>query len=275
MGLGHPLLEHDLLEVADLLHAAGREQVVEDRLVAGEALEAHDLLDEQRRVAVRGVRVAVLDVALGRDAAQAVVAHQSLLSVGLQHAAHEQQCAGRRVLDGPREGPVEDEVEGVRAASRRRASVTRSWRRRACRPRRRRRGRAAGCGRAPCRPGRRSARSRSRPGSNAGPRPSSISGSASSSELVGGEARQLDGALAARATRRSCHSPSIATKRRSCSRVRQPDRVRRRARSAPSTRIIVHLAGALERRRARVLERLLPLRVEVLGVGDRERSRRR
>ena len=62
-------------------------------------------------VPFRRVGVAVLDVALGRDAAQAVVAHQSLLSVGLQHAAHEQQCAGRRVLDGPGEGPVEDEVE--------------------------------------------------------------------------------------------------------------------------------------------------------------------
>ena len=79
--LRHPLLELDPLEVADLLHPAGREQVVEDRLVAGEALEAHDLLDEQRRVAVR-VGIAVLDVALGRDPAQAGVAHQSLLSVG-------------------------------------------------------------------------------------------------------------------------------------------------------------------------------------------------
>ena len=67
----------------DVLDAAGREQVVEDRLVAAEALEAHDLLDQERRGAV-GVRVAVLDVALGRDAAQAVVAHQSLLSVGLR-----------------------------------------------------------------------------------------------------------------------------------------------------------------------------------------------
>ena len=42
----------------------------------------------------------------------------------VHHAAHEQQCAGRRVLDGPREGPVEDQVEGVRAASRRSRIVT-------------------------------------------------------------------------------------------------------------------------------------------------------
>ena len=75
----HPLLEHDLLEGPDLLHAAGRKQVVEDRLVAGEALEAHDLLDQQRRGAVArggGRGVAELDVALLRDLAQAVVTHQ-------------------------------------------------------------------------------------------------------------------------------------------------------------------------------------------------------
>ena len=52
-------------------------------------------------------------MALGRDAAQAVVAHQSLLSVGLSTRPDEQLCAGRRVLDGPGEGPVEDQVEGV------------------------------------------------------------------------------------------------------------------------------------------------------------------
>ena len=32
----------------DLLHAAGRVEVVEDRLVPGEALEAHDLLGQKR-----------------------------------------------------------------------------------------------------------------------------------------------------------------------------------------------------------------------------------
>ena len=69
VGVGHPLLDLDRLEVADLLDAAGRPQVVEDRLVAGEALEAEDLLDQQRRRAVGRLRrrVAELDVALLRD----------------------------------------------------------------------------------------------------------------------------------------------------------------------------------------------------------------
>ena len=143
-----------LLELADVLHAAGREQVVEDRLVAGEALEAHDLLDEQ----VLGLLIAELHVPLGRDAAQATRS-ASVAPLGrVHHAPDEQLGAGRRVLDGPREGAVEGQVEAGSSASRRCASSPRWWRRRACRPRRRRRGRAAGCGRAPCRPGRRSAR---------------------------------------------------------------------------------------------------------------------
>ncbi len=77
--LGHPLLELDRRELAHVLDAAGRPQVVEDRLVAAEALEAEDLLHQQRRRAVAGARrvgIAELDVALGRDLAEVVVAHQ-------------------------------------------------------------------------------------------------------------------------------------------------------------------------------------------------------
>jgi hypothetical protein len=59
----HPLLALDRLEVAELLDAAGRGEVVEDRLVPGEALEAHDLLGQE------GPVVAELDVALARNVA--------------------------------------------------------------------------------------------------------------------------------------------------------------------------------------------------------------
>ena len=69
--VGHPLLELDLRELADVLDAAGREQVVEDRLVAGEALEAHDLLDEQGAFPFSVLLIAELHVPLGGDAAQA------------------------------------------------------------------------------------------------------------------------------------------------------------------------------------------------------------
>ncbi len=76
--LGHPLLELDRRELADVLHPARRPQVVEDRLVAGEALEPEDLLDQQRRLAVVGrrLRVAELHVPFLRHLAQAVVTHQ-------------------------------------------------------------------------------------------------------------------------------------------------------------------------------------------------------
>src|SRR6185437_3439306 len=76
--LGHPLLELDRRELADVLHAARRPQVVEDRLVAGEALEAEHLLHEQRRLPVAGrrPRVAELHMPLLRHLAQAVVTHQ-------------------------------------------------------------------------------------------------------------------------------------------------------------------------------------------------------
>ena len=65
--LRHPLLAHDRLERAALDHAARRLEVVEDRLEAGEALEAHHLLRQQRAV------VAVHDVALPRQVAEALV----------------------------------------------------------------------------------------------------------------------------------------------------------------------------------------------------------
>ena len=48
--VGHPLLAHDRLELAELDHAARRLEVVEDRLEAREALEAHHLLREERAV---------------------------------------------------------------------------------------------------------------------------------------------------------------------------------------------------------------------------------
>ena len=65
--VGHPLLALDRLEVAELLDAAWRREVVEDRLVPREALEPHDLLGQQRAV------VAELDVALPRNVAEALV----------------------------------------------------------------------------------------------------------------------------------------------------------------------------------------------------------
>src|SRR5262249_23016888 len=69
VGVGHPLRPLDRGEVEHLRDAAGGDEVVEDRLVAAEGLVAHDLLDEQAPVA------AELDVALGGDLAQPVVAH--------------------------------------------------------------------------------------------------------------------------------------------------------------------------------------------------------
>jgi hypothetical protein len=58
---GHPLLVLDRLELAELFHAARRLEVVEDRLVPGEALEAHDLFRQQPTV------VAEDDVAFAGD----------------------------------------------------------------------------------------------------------------------------------------------------------------------------------------------------------------
>jgi len=65
--VGDPLVALDRLEVTEFVHAARRGQVVEDRLVPGEALEAHDLLGEQRAV------VAELHVPLARDVTEALV----------------------------------------------------------------------------------------------------------------------------------------------------------------------------------------------------------
>jgi hypothetical protein len=67
MRVGHPFLALDRLELAELLHAAGRDQVVQDRLVAGEALESHHLLGEE------GAVVPELDVALAGDLASALI----------------------------------------------------------------------------------------------------------------------------------------------------------------------------------------------------------
>src|SRR6185369_10558764 len=64
---GIPLLALDALERADLLHAARRVEVVQDRLVPGEALEAHDLLGQERAV------LPELDVALARNAPESLV----------------------------------------------------------------------------------------------------------------------------------------------------------------------------------------------------------
>jgi hypothetical protein len=65
--VGHPLVALDRLERAELLDAAGRLEVVQDRLHPGEALHAHDLLGQERAV------VPELDVALARDVAEALV----------------------------------------------------------------------------------------------------------------------------------------------------------------------------------------------------------
>ncbi len=65
--VGHPFLALDRLEVAELLHAARGDEVVQDRLVPREALEAHDLLGEEGSV------VAELDVPLPRNLASALV----------------------------------------------------------------------------------------------------------------------------------------------------------------------------------------------------------
>ena len=75
--VGHPLLALDRLEVAELLDPAGRREVVQDRLVPREALEAHDLLGQQASV------VAELDVALPWDvAADLVGGHGAKVTAG-------------------------------------------------------------------------------------------------------------------------------------------------------------------------------------------------
>ena len=71
--VGHPFVALDRAELADRVEPAGRVQVVEDRLVAGEALVAHDLLGEERRA---GAVPAHLHVALAGDLAEALVPHR-------------------------------------------------------------------------------------------------------------------------------------------------------------------------------------------------------
>src|SRR5215216_5033611 len=63
VGIRDPLVALDRLEVTELLDPAGGGEVVEDRLVPGEPLEAHDLFGQEAAV------VAELDVALARDVA--------------------------------------------------------------------------------------------------------------------------------------------------------------------------------------------------------------
>ena len=65
--VGHPLLALDRLEAGELHDATGRLEVVEDRLVAGEALEAHHLFGEERPV------LAELHVPLARKVAETLV----------------------------------------------------------------------------------------------------------------------------------------------------------------------------------------------------------
>ncbi len=71
--VGHPLLAHDRREIADRVEPARRVQVVEDRLVAREALVAEDLLGQERRI--RSV-APDLDVPLARDLTKALVPHR-------------------------------------------------------------------------------------------------------------------------------------------------------------------------------------------------------
>ena len=77
-------------------HAARRLEVVEDRLVPGEALEAHDLLGQQRPV------VAELDVALARDVAEALVhRHEPKPSQSTARAASRFPTAGANLKPCP------------------------------------------------------------------------------------------------------------------------------------------------------------------------------
>ena len=71
----YPLVAHDGAEFADRVEPAGRVEVVEDRLVAREALVAHDLLDQQPPASVAG-GLADRYVPLGGDLAPAFVPHR-------------------------------------------------------------------------------------------------------------------------------------------------------------------------------------------------------
>src|SRR5205823_5801004 len=67
MRVGDPLLALDRPELAELADPARRLEVVEDRLVPGEPLEAEDLLRQEQPV------LAELDVPLARDVAAQLV----------------------------------------------------------------------------------------------------------------------------------------------------------------------------------------------------------
>src|SRR5439155_11229716 len=67
MRVRDPLLALDRLERPELLDTARRLEVVEDRLVAGEALEAQDFLGEE------GPGLPMLDVPLARNLAEALI----------------------------------------------------------------------------------------------------------------------------------------------------------------------------------------------------------
>jgi hypothetical protein len=67
MRVGHPLLALDRRERTELLHPTGRDDVVQDRLVPREPLEAHHLFGEERPV------LAEHDVTLARKLAATLV----------------------------------------------------------------------------------------------------------------------------------------------------------------------------------------------------------
>ncbi len=98
-----PFLALDRLEAGEVHHAARRVEVVQDRLVAGEPLEPHHLLGEERAV------VAKLDVALPRNVAEALVErHGGSL---LQGQRGEPAPDGRRELEAvARAGRADDDA---------------------------------------------------------------------------------------------------------------------------------------------------------------------
>jgi hypothetical protein len=93
--VGDPLVQRERLERADLGDVAGRAHVMEDRLVAGEALVAHDLLDEQP-----AILVAELGMALGRQIAHRDVPHQRF-----PRSACSRSIASKRALKLPSPKP--------------------------------------------------------------------------------------------------------------------------------------------------------------------------
>src|SRR5256885_9310418 len=106
--------------------AAGRLEVVEDRLVAGEALEPHHLFGEERAV------VAELDVALARNVSEALVErHEGSLTLSEGQLGEPPAHRGRELEAVPRAGRADDDaaaalederlVGGIRVEARLRA----------------------------------------------------------------------------------------------------------------------------------------------------------